>query len=162
MHRPLNPAPRTAPGTPRPPRTVGHCAGRSALLGGLCGLALMACGGGGGGATTTTPAPAPAPATSTSLSSLPLSGPPPASFRAPATMPASILESAFAKLPPDPGHHYLVLYVQGPGEASASTLWIGRWRPGSELPRVQVPLAVKTIQFELYNAAGSVSGTWSL
>ena len=119
-------------------------------------LALAACGGGGGGSSS---APAGITARALSTSTAPTVFPQPVA--APATVTASgwqAVAAAAAQLPAASGTTWLHLWsTDTAGEVV--TLALVQWTPSLPAPVVQAPAAGAAIRFEIYNAAGAVTGS---
>ncbi|MCV2366695.1 hypothetical protein [Roseateles oligotrophus] len=146
---------------------------RSARAGHGCAAAMLllltACGGGGGdagGNAPSTPSAANAASSSAPLSSAlsaqKLSAAVPETYRGPLSMPQDQIAQTAQGLPAAPGRTYLKVTVTYAGSSTPSLLWLGPWRAEGRPPRIQVPVAVQKVAYELYNSAGSVSATWSL
>lgn len=124
---------------------------------------LSACGGGGGGdssggtSTTTT-------STIQSVTGLNDFSAPPSiasNYRPATTVPPELLQTANASLPTSSEAGYLKVWIVDPTTSQAQVLLLTQWVFGMTVPEFQVPRAVSTVYFEIYNDAGSVQGEWS-
>lgn len=118
-------------------------------------LALSACGGGGGGGSPAGPSAA------TPLTALVAPAVFPAIVQAPAALSSGEwlkVSTAVAQLPADTGSTW-VLLTSTSAQGETLTLALLKWDPSQKLPVIQAPATGAAVRFEVYNAAGSVSGT---
>ncbi|MFM2053156.1 MAG: hypothetical protein RL456_1193 [Pseudomonadota bacterium] len=150
------------PGLHGMPSRTGPDRGRGgmvrALLAAMAGLSLGACGGGGGGDA------APAAPEATAMSSFTIAADAmPENYRPAGTVRGDLVQAAAARLPADPagGATYLKVWTDDPATGEPAVLSLGPWQTGQAAARIQVATAATVVHFELYNAAGSVTGEWT-
>jgi hypothetical protein len=132
----------------------------------LCG-GLAACGGGGGGTTTVTPPASPPPAASFRTLSAPSGfAMESASVRSKAVTADALLAGGPMPAGYDsPQVHTWVNFFYTDGDGVARTLAIVRWSVlaslGTQGMRLELPSAASSLQYDVYNANGSRSGSLS-
>lgn len=124
---------------------------------------LSACGGGGGGSADPGSGGTTHPTAQGSNGLNSFTAPPsvPANFRPAASVPPELLASASGALPASAQPGYLKVWTIDPATSEAQVVLLTQWTTGMTLPDLQIPRAVSTVYFEIYNDAGSVSGEWS-
>ena len=86
----------------------------------------------------------------------------PANFRAPATVPAALLQQLADRLPAPQGPIYLRIWATSPSDGSVEVLYLGRWTRGQNVPALQAQTAMTVLHVELYHAQGGAQDEWRL
>lgn len=124
-------------------------------------MSLAACGGGDKGSTSATASTMP---TASAMSTFSVeAGAMPENFRALGTVRTDLVRAAAASLPADPqgGTTYLKVWTDDPATGEPAVLVLGPWQADQAPARIQVATSATVVHFELYNAAGSVTGEWT-
>lgn len=128
------------------------------LLPVLAALCLAACGGG-GTATADTATPEASAMTAFSVPA----GAMPENYRPAGTVRTDLIQAAAASLLVDPqgGTTYLKVWIVDPATGEPAVLSLGPWQADQAPARIQVATSATVVHFELYNAAGAVTGEWT-
>lgn len=87
----------------------------------------------------------------------------PENYRPASTVRTDLVQVAAASLPADPqgGTTYLKVWTDDPITGEPAVLSLGSWQADQAPARIQVATSATVVHFELYNAAGAVTGEWT-